>query len=241
MILVNHFGDLQTHHQRAFVIRSGCERVALFRRVLAHGLGLLDALSVGQQRRVQGGILEKQLLESFLVIQDEVARAILGKAGGIALVGECVVVVQDVERIGGLDAVGVKTGKDGAVDDIGIFDEHERVYIGAVRVADMNNLGGQKVKGSACVAGSLGGARQLSAAGDFRQAGQDLDFHWNLDVVVSVWLLGCTGAKAVVREDGVALVDGGINVGVLLRINLHVKVSKSRTYQQAVMFGFPQL
>lgn len=121
--------NLQTHHQRALVTGSGCERVALFRSVLAHGLGLLDAVGVGQQRRVQGGLLEKQLLESCFIIQDEVARAVLGKAGGIALLCEVVVVVQGVERIGGLDAVGVKGGKDGAVDNVGVFDEHERVDV----------------------------------------------------------------------------------------------------------------
>lgn len=107
-------------------------------------------------------------------------------------------------------------------------------------MADVNNLGGRKVERSACVAG-LGGAYQLSAAGHLGQPGQDFNLHWNLDLVISVWLSRCTGAETVVGKDGVALVDGGINVGVLLRINLYVKVSKSRTCQQAVMFDFLQL
>lgn len=129
LVFFKRFGDVQTHHQRLLVIGSGCEHVVVLRRVLADGLGLLNAIGVGKQRRVQGLLLEEQLLKSFLAVQDEIARAICGKAGGIALIGVLVVVVQDVERAGGLDAVGVKTGKDGAVDDIGVSDEHERVHI----------------------------------------------------------------------------------------------------------------
>lgn len=92
-------------------------------------------------------------------------------------------------------------------------------------MADLDDLARGVGVERADAAEVLGGGNEFAGSGEEGQLPEDLDLDVVLDDVVGVGLGGIAGAEAVVGEDGIALGQSVVEVGVCGRIDLDIPVS----------------
>lgn len=193
------------------------------REELAHAVGLTNLPGVVEERGLKRPLLQKDELRVALGRLHNVPRAAVAKLLGVVLLGK----LEPPRADAGAAQLAVvqEPGEDGAVAGRAVLGEQPDDDGGAEGVADLDDLGGLVVAEGGDTADLLGGADELSGAGEGGQLAQDFDLDAGCDDVVGVGLAGGAGADAVVREDGVPLGQGGVDVRVLAGLDLDVPVA----------------